>query len=382
MTITRRQFVLQSAATVAALSTLKMRALAEAINETGLKDLYKNDFYFGTAIGASKIKASDPGFMGLVAREFSSATMENDMKWERIHPEEAVWRWDLADKFVEFAEKNNMYTVGHVLVWHSQVPQWVFEHASGKPISQKALLARMQDHIGTLAGRYKERIHAWDVVNEAVDEGKGWRKSPWFNILGEGFMDSAFQFAHEAAPKAHLIYNDYNMHNPEKRQFVVDYIRKAKKRGVPIQGVGLQGHVGLSYPNIKEFEASIEAYAAEGMRVHITEFDMDVLPVAWEHMGAEISTNFAYSEQLNPYVNGLPEKVERQLNERYVEYFKLFLKHRDKIERVTMWGTGDSESWKNDFPVKGRTNYPLLFDRDYKRKSCYHAIADLKKMPT
>ncbi|WP_075188369.1 endo-1,4-beta-xylanase [Teredinibacter haidensis] len=379
MAISRRQFVLQSAAVYTALASIKVNALAKAVEETGIKDLYKHDFHIGTAISGSNMRASDSSFLGLVSREFSAITMENSMKWERIHPTPERWDWETADKFVDFGEKHNMYMLGHVLVWHSQVPDWVFQDEKGKLISREALLKRMGSHIGNLAGRYAGRMTAWDVVNEAIDEDKGWRKSPWFNTIGADFMDHAFNFAHDADPKAHLVYNDYNMQNPAKRAFLVDYIRKAKKRGVPIQGVGLQGHVGLDFPNIQEFEDSIEAYAAEGMRIHITEFDMDVLPVAWEFMGAEISTNFEYSDELNPYADGLPAAVEQRLNDRYVEFFKLFLKHRDKIERVTLWGTGDGESWKNNFPVVGRTNYPLLFDREYKRKPCYDAIAALKK---
>lgn len=379
MTINRRQFVMKSAALVAALATCKLNAWAKAVDESGIRDAFKNDFRIGTAISARRLQQFDPEYMGLLGREFSAITMENDMKWQRVHPDPNKWRWDLPDKFVAFGEQNNMFIAGHVLVWHSQVPRWVFKDDAGKDLSSKALLARMKDHIDGLAGRYKGRISSWDVVNEAIDEGKGWRKSPWFNIIGESFMDHAFNFAHEADPKAQLMYNDYNMHNPQKRAFLVDYIRRAKKRGVPIQGVGLQGHIGLDYPSINEFEDSIEAYAAEGMRIHITELDLDVLPVAWEHMGAEISSSFKYSDELNPYANGLPADIEQKLSDRYVEFFKLFLKHRDKIDRITFWGAEDGESWKNNFPVRGRINYPLLFDRDLKRKACYDAIVALKQ---
>ncbi|WP_018015846.1 endo-1,4-beta-xylanase [Teredinibacter turnerae] len=378
MTINRRQFLLQSSATLAALATIKQRALAKALEITSIKDLYKDDFYIGTAIGDRQMHEANPKFMNLVAKEFNAVTMENSMKWERVHPRPGKWNWELADKFMDFADKHKMFKVGHVLVWHSQVPSWVFQDEAGKPLDRDALLARMRGHIGKIAGRYAGRMNSWDVVNEAIDEDKGWRKSPWFNIIGPDFMDYAFNFARETDSSAQLVYNDYNMHNPGKRAFLVDYIRKAKKRGVPIQGVGLQGHVGLDFPDISEFEASLKAYAAEGMRLHITELDLDVLPVAWEFSGAEISASFEYSDKINPYPNGLPAKVEQQLTDRYVEFFKLFLKYRDHIDRVTFWGVSDKNSWKNDFPVKGRTNYPLLFDRNFERKPCYDAIAKLK----
>lgn len=379
MTFSRRQFLLQTSAGLALLSSAKMRAFARAVDEVGLKDHFKDDFRIGTAISGKMMTEMPAFYRDIITREFNAITLENDMKWERLHPREGEWDWRVADKFVKFGEEHDMYVVGHVLVWHSQTPDWVFQDAKGKPISRSALLKRMKHQIEQMAGRYKGRVQAWDVVNEAVDEDQGWRKSPWFNIIGPEFMEYAFNYAHEVDPKAHLLYNDYNMHSPEKREFVVDFIKKYKKKGVPIQGVGMQGHVGLSFPEIHEFEKSMQAYAEQGMRLHITEMDMDVLPVAWEHTGAEISTNFAYSDELNPWPKGLPEEIEQEFTDRYVAFFKLFLKYRDVIERVTFWGTSDAESWKNDFPVKGRTNYPLLFDRQYRRKPAYDAIVNLKR---
>ena len=383
MVSTRRQFlkgtVAGSGLASLNLASIKSHAAFTAATETGLKDLYAKDFKIGTAISGANMRAADPKFMGLIAKEFNAITMENNMKWERLNPEQGKWDWEIPDKFMAFGASQNMYILGHVLVWHSQVPDWVFKNPKGKDINARKLKARMVDHIEQLAGRYKGKISAWDVLNEAVDEGNGWRKSPWFNIIGPKFVDLAFNTAHEIDPNAHLIYNDYNMHNPDKRDFVVKMVRDLKKRGVPIQGIGMQGHVALDYPSIKELEDSIKAFAAEGMRVHITELDVDVLPAAWDHIGAEISTNFEYSDQLNPYIKGLPAEIEAKLASRYSDLFKLFLKYRDDIERVTFWGTGDKESWKNDFPVRGRTNYPLLFDREYKRKPCYDAVAALKK---
>lgn len=379
----RRRFIQHSSLFAAGVLALKHSALAKALEETGLdssglKDSFKDDFLIGSIMSGKNMREARPDYLALLAKEFNSLTMENDMKWGVIHPNEKTWNWDVADKFVAFGSQQKMKLVGHVLVWHSQMDNEVFKDKHGKQIKPKALLKRMQKHIGTLAGRYKGKFWAWDVVNEAIDEDKGWRQSNWFKILGEDCMDKAFHFAHEADPQAELLYNDYNMHNPGKRVFLVDWIKAAKKRGVPISGVGLQGHVGLDYPSLQEFEDSIVAYAKAGMRVHITELDVDVLPAAWKYMGAEISTSFEYSEQLNPWTNGLPQEIEDKLTARYVELFKLFLKHRDKIDRITFWGTSDVESWKNDFPVKGRTNYPLLFDRQYQPKAAYFAVRDLK----
>lgn len=378
MNITRRKLITNASVLGTTLLFQRQRAFAKALESTGLKDSFAKDFLIGSIMSAKNMRAARPEFLALLAKEFNSLTMENEMKWERIHPEANKWNWELPDKFVEFGLQHDMKLLGHVLVWHSQMAKGAFEDDKGNTVNRKTMIARMEKHISTIVGRYKGKIWGWDAVNEAIDEDKGWRQSPWLNIIGEDFMDYAFNFAHDVDPKAELLYNDYNMQNPGKRTFLVDWIKGAKKRGVPITGVGLQGHVGLDFPSLKEFEDSIVAYAKTGMRIHITELDVDVLPVAWKYMGAEISANFEYSDQLNPWPNGLPQEIEDKLTARYVEVFKLLLKHRDKIDRVTFWGTGDSESWKNDFPVRGRTNYPLLFDRNYKPKDAYYAVRKLK----
>ena len=357
---------------------LKHNAVVLAAEDLGLKGAFKGDFYIGTAISGQNMQESRPEYLALLAKEFNAITMENNMKWGVVHPEEDTWNWEVPDKFVDFGVKNNMYILGHNLVWHSQMARRGFVDKDGKELSREAMLKRMQSHISTLVGRYKGRVTAWDAVNEAVDEDKGWRKSQWFTIIGEDFMDFAFNYAHDVDPKADLLYNDYNMHNPGKRQFVVDWVEGALKRGVPINGIGMQGHVGLDYPDLGEFEKSIVAYGKTGMKVHITELDVDVLPRAQQQTGADISDSARYSDALNPYTDGLPAEIEKKLADRYVEFFKLFLKHRDVIQRVSFWGTGDGESWKNNFPVRGRTNYPLLFDREYRRKACYDAVVALK----
>ena len=357
---------------------LKHNAAVRAAESTGLKDVFHGDFYIGTAISALKMLESSPEYLALLAKEFSAITMENNMKWGVVHPQEDTWNWEVPDKFVDFGTKNNMYILGHCLVWHSQMARDGFVDRDGNQLSREAMLKRMQNHIATLVGRYKGRVSAWDAVNEAVDEDRGWRKSRWLEIIGEDFMDYAFHYAHDVDPAAGLLYNDYNMHNPGKRQFVVGWVESAKKRGVPITGIGMQGHVGLGYPDINEFEKSIVAYGKTGLKVHITEMDVDVLPVARGRTGANISDSAQYSDELNPYVDGMPEEIEKQQADRYVEFFKVFLRHRDVIQRISFWCTGDGESWKNNFPVRGRTNYPLMFDRNYKRKACYDAVVALK----
>lgn len=376
MPISRRRFTSLAAAVTA--MTIRSGAVHAAARESGLKDAFKGDFLIGTAINRRTLEGDDPTQRNLIAREFNSITAENSMKWMEIHPEEGRWNWAPADQFVDFGTEHGMRIVGHTLVWHSQMPRSVFLDESGNPVSRERLAARMENHIATVVGRYRNRIGIWDVVNEAIDEDeKGWRQTQWFKILGPTYMERAFQLAHDADPKAHLIYNDYNEHNPGRRAFLVERIRDYKRRGIPIHGVGFQGHIGLDYPDLREYEASIEAIAAQGLKVHVTELEVDVLPRPSAFTGAEISAVEKYADKLNPYVDGLPKEVEQEQIDRYKRFFELLLKHRDKIERVTFWGMHDGESWKNNFPVRGRTNYPLLFDRKLNKKPVYDAVAAL-----
>ena len=377
--LSRRHFLLGTAS-VAAMANLKACAIHKAAEHTGLSQAYKNDFLVGTAISNGTLEAPNKPLLDLIAREFNAITAENCMKSGLLQPSQGQWEWELADRFVKFGLEHNMHIVGHALVWHSQAPRDFFVHEDGRQISREELIRRMDTHISTLMERYKGKIATWDVANETIDEDKGWRQSLWYQVMGSAeYQERAFNLAHEIDPNAHLLYNDYNMHDPGKREFVVQMLKDYKRRGVPIHGVGMQSHVGLDWPDMQEYEASIEAYAAQGMRLHMTELEVDVLPVAWEHTGAEISDEFEYSETLDPYTDGLPAEIEAQLTERYIELFQLFLKHRDKIDRITLWGTHDGESWKNGFPVGGRTNYPLLFDRQWQPKPAYYGVVNLRR---
>ncbi len=368
-----RRTVLRQAA--AAIGALALSNSATAAQPRGLAAAWKDDFLIGVAVANETLAQRIPAHLELIRREFNSVTAENAMKWGVIRPDGVNWEWDLADRLVDFAAANDMHVLGHTLVWHSQVPGTVFTDAGGEPLSRSALLARMKEHIATLVGRYKGRIHHWDVVNEAIDEGNGWRRSPWLQIIGEDFMEQAFRLARQTDPAAKLLYNDYNMHNPQKRAFLVKVLRDYLDRGVPIDGVGLQGHVGLSYPDLAEWERSIAAYEALGLEVHITELEVDVLPSPYEG-SAEISNRFAYSRQNDPWPDGLPDEVQRQLADRYAEVFAILRRHRDSVARVTFWGLHDGISWKNGFPIPGRTNYPLLFDRNLQPKPAWHRLME------
>jgi endo-1,4-beta-xylanase len=376
--INRRKFIRNTALTAATISLLKSNAIASLVGEKGLKDYFKDDFLIGTAIGSRTLMQPDTEMLDLIAREFNQVTSENAMKWSSIHPKENEWNYEEPDKLMDFAEKNKMAVQGHVLVWHSQVPRDIFTGADGNQATKEVLLKRMETHIHTVVDRYKGRIQSWDVVNESITPEDGFRKSKWLEICGPEFMEKAFQFAHEADPQCKLIYNDYNEEDPKRRDFIVELVKEYKKKGIPIHGIGMQAHLNLDSPDLKLWEQAIEAYASVGMRISITELEVDVLPYDWGR-SAEISTNAAYRETLNPYKDGLPKEINDKLTKRYEEIFKILLKHRDVVDRVTFWGTSDDLSWKNNFPMRGRTNYPLLFDRQHKPKDAYFAVAGLKK---
>jgi len=343
-------------------------------DEISLSKEYEGHFLIGTAMNRVQVSGADPRAMPFIVKHFNSVTAENAMKWERIHPEPGRYEFGLADSIVDFAELNLIKVIGHVLVWHSQTPEWVFQDSLGNLLTRDALLERMKDHIRTVVGHYKGRVLGWDVVNEAVDEDGSLRQTKWLEIIGEDYIEKAFIFAHEADPDAELYYNDYNNEVRAKRSGVIPIIKDLQTKGIRIDGVGIQGHWHLDSPDMAIIDESIGEYAALGMKVMVTELEINVLPTpAWIY-GAEISRTAEYRDSLNPYVAGLPDSVETQLTNRYAELFRILLKHDEAVTRVTFWGVHDGYSWKNGWPIPGRTNYPLLFDRNYNPKPAYHAV--------
>jgi len=339
-----------------------------------LKDAFKGSFLIGAALNPNEFTERNVRDAALVRAQFDSISPENVLKWEMVHPQPDRYNFDLPDKYVAFGEKNHMFIVGHTLVWHQQTPRWVFEDAKGKPVDRETLLKRMREHIQTVVGRYKGRVNGWDVVNEALNDDGTLRQTPWLKIIGEDYIAKAFEFAHEADPTAGLQYNDYSLENEAKRQGAIELIKKLRAQGVPITGVGLQGHYRIDWPSIDQVDATIAAFAQLGVKVMITELDVDVLPPALQHHGADISANVELQSQLNPYTNGLPDSVQQTLAKRYADLFGVVLKHRAVLTRVTFWGVTDASSWLNNWPVRGRTNYPLLFDREGRPKPAFDAV--------
>jgi endo-1,4-beta-xylanase len=359
--------------------TVLAAAIAPCQTAPTLKGAYQGMFRIGVAVNQAQFEERDPRANPIIAAQFDSISPENALKWESIHPRADGYNFTAADRYVAFGEKNKMFIVGHCLIWHSQTPRWVFQDAQGEPLTREPLLERMRDHIHTVVGRYKGRIAGWDVVNEALNEEGTMRQSPWFRIIGEDFLLKAFQFAHEADPRAELYYNDYSLENEAKRKGAVDLVRKLIAAGAPISGVGLQGHQKLDWPTAQQESDTIEAFGALGLKVHITELDVDVLPRTTRQNTADISATAAGSATSNPYTAGLPEEMQQALAKRYAELFEVFVRHRAVIARITFWGVTDANSWLNNFPTRGRTNYPLLFDREGKPKPAFDAVLNQAK---
>lgn len=344
----------------------------------GLKDAVKDDFLMGVALNTHQTGAvRDSAVTRIIETHFNSIVAENCMKPEAVQPVEGRFKWKQADRFVEFGTSRGMAVIGHVLVWHSQTPGWFFTDASGAPASREILIQRMRTHIMTVVGRYRGRIKGWDVVNEAIEDDGSFRDSPWYRIIGPEYIELAFRFAHEADPDAELYYNDFSMTKSAKRDAVCALVGELKEKGVRIDAIGMQSHNGLTWPLEDEYEAAIDAYASLGVKVMITELDMNVLPNPDSFSGAEVSQNFSYSEKMDPYRDGLPQEVSDRIDARWVEFFRIYKKHAEQISRVCVWGLGDAQSWMNDWPIEGRTAYPLLFDRQYSPKPAVQQIIDL-----
>ncbi|PRY13865.1 endo-1,4-beta-xylanase [Pontibacter ummariensis] len=349
-----------------------MQAATEA--PVSLKQAFKDDFYVGAALNGRQVSGNDAKALNLIQEQFNTISPENLLKWESVHPQPDVYNFEPADNYVTLGEQEDMFIVGHTLVWHNQTPKWVFEDEQGKPVSKEVLLKRMEDHINTVAGRYKGKIDSWDVVNEALNDDGTLRQSKWLQIIGEEYLQKAFEFARQADPEAELYYNDYNLWKPEKRAGAVRLVRSLQEKGIKVDGVGMQGHYGLESPSLEDIEASIKAFSDLGVKVSFSEVDIDVLPNPSGRAGADIDATFDFDEKYNVYTTGLPDSVQQQLTARYAELFDLFKKHSDKIDRVTFWGVTDNDSWLNNWPIKGRTSYPMLFDREYQPKPAYEAV--------
>lgn len=367
---------------------LSVMALAACTpQEQTLKDAFDGKFVIGAAVNGAQITGADVRGDSVLVRHFGAIEPENCLKSAEIMPAFGQYDWTLADKYVEFGEKNGLEVYGHCLIWHSQcTPDFCYDD-QGKLISPELLKERMKQHITTVVSRYKGRIKGWDVVNEAILEDGSYRQSPFWQILGEDFIPWAFRCAQEADPDLELYYNDYSMHEPRKLETVIRMVKGIQAQGIRIDAVGFQGHLGMDYPDIDLYESHIRRIKEEtGIDVCITELDMSILPSVTQ--SADVSgvnfyeamrnpeTREAIMASLDPYREGIPDEVYAAWNARMGDFLKMFLRNSDAIRRINVWGVCDSDSWKNGWPIPGRHDSPLWIDRRYELKPFLKAYLD------
>jgi endo-1,4-beta-xylanase len=348
-----------------------------------LQDAFKGIFYVGVALNRGQFTGANPEGAALVRREFNSITPENVLKWESVEPRNGEFSFALADQFVDFGVQHKLFIIGHNLCWHSQLPAWVSQPDPGHAqLTKEVLLARLRNHIVTVAGRYRGKIHGWDVVNEALNENGTLRESVFYKIIGQEYLTLAFQWAHEAAPDAELYYNDYNLDvSDAKRAGAIELVKYLRAQGAPIHGVGLQGHYNLNGPAVAKIDETIGLFAALGLKVMITELDVRVTRSASAAITGAVGaptegTPPAARAPGQPPPGGAPvgpppapltDEEQQALAKRYAEIFAVFLKHRGEITRVTFWGLRDADSWR-------RSSSPLLFNDNYGRKPAYDGV--------
>ncbi|HEX3868894.1 MAG TPA: endo-1,4-beta-xylanase [Pirellulales bacterium] len=320
----------------------------------------------GAALMSSQLE--QPALAQLVAAQFDCITAENELKPQLTEPKPGRFHFADSDKLLVFAQAHGIKLIGHTLCWHQGTPSWMFQAPDGRPLTRDEALFNLKRHIDGVMGHYESQILGWDVVNEALSDNSGeyLRDTPARRAIGDDYIVQAFKLARAADPRAELYYNDYSTENPGKRANQIRLIRELKAAGCRIDAVGIQGHFMLKYLDTPAvLEEAIKAFAAEGVKVCISELDVDVLPR--QTAGADIAAVEA-GDGINPYADGLPAEVAAQQAAYYGRLFEVIARHRDVIERVSFWGTQDGASWLNDWPVRGRKNYPLLWDRDLKPK--------------
>jgi endo-1,4-beta-xylanase len=344
---------------------LSNRSTAQTVQSKGLKDYYKDYFPIGVAVSPQSLK--NPQESALILSQFNSLTPENAMKMGPIHPEENRYYWKDADSIVAFAQAHGLRVRGHNLCWHEQTPDWLFKGADGKQVTKEVLLKRLKDHITAVVSRYKGKIYAWDVVNEAIDDdnSKFLRNSLWYQICGEDFIVKAFEYAHEADPNAVLFYNDYNTERPEKRERVYQLLKKLVDAKVPINGVGLQAHWSIYEPDQKDLIETIKKFSSLGIKVQITELDISIYPWEKNKRSLRPGESDAYTPDL-----------EKKQADKFAEVFKVFRDYKDVISGVTFWNISDRHTWLDEYPVMGRKNYPLLFDQHFQPKKAYWQVVN------
>ncbi|MEJ6950764.1 endo-1,4-beta-xylanase [Natronospora cellulosivora (SeqCode)] len=341
-------------------------ALAEDTDSVpSLYEAYEEYFPIGTAVAVAQWNRTLDSHGDLIMKHFNSVTAENSMKPDSLQPSEGVFNFNTANELVDFAEANGKKVRGHTLVWHNQTPNWFFEDENGDQVDRDTLIARMENHINRVMGEYKGRVYAWDVVNEAIDGGT-YRDTPWLNIIGEEYIAMAFEFAHKADPDAKLFYNDYN--TIQRRDEIYEMLEGLILDGVPVHGIGMQGHWDIQGPSIREIERTIQMFAELD---ELTEYDFEI-----QITELDVSM-FPWGDNRR-----LSAPARRMLNaqaDRYEELFELFIEYSDIITGVSLWGVADDATWLDYFPVSDRNDWPLLFDEDHEPKESFWRVIELTK---
>jgi endo-1,4-beta-xylanase len=355
---------------MAALAFLILPLLNARAQTPSLKEAYRQDFLIGSALGGKLPGSYTPREFALITSQFNAATPEWCMKPRPIQPREGEWHFEEADAFVRFCREHDIVPFGHTLVWHEDCPDWFFEDGE-HPASRELVLRRLRNHIHTVVGRYKGQIRGWDVVNEAISDrpDEYLRKTKWLQTIGDDFVEQAFRFAHEADPDVTLQYNDYNIESEPKRSKAVRLIKSLQDKKIPIAAVGIQGHWSLDHVPYADLETAINAFHGMGLKVMISELDLDVLPR--KPAGAADAQQKIRAEMARPAP--CPPEVLRRQADQYARLFELFRKHRGQITRVSFWGIDDAHTWLNGWPFP-RYNHPLLFDRESNLKPAFDAV--------
>ena len=364
--------------------------------QTSLAEAYRDYWYTGVSVNQWQVKADLTGAnehdvtgqvsndqtaeWPVIVNNFNWVVAENCMKCEVIHPKEGVYDFTLADQFVDKAKAAGLKVQGHCLIWHSQCAPWFHFDEDGKLVSPEVLKKRMREHIYTIVNHFKGRVDAWDVVNEAFEDDGSPRKSLFYQILGTDYIPLAFQYAHEADPNALLFYNDYSMNKATKVTGVANFFRPLIRQGLPVTAIGMQGHMILedgAEQIISQYDNSISTIAATGVPTFFSELDISVLPNPYGFSGANVSDRFAYRPEMDPYIEGLPKEMETAVDNFWVDFYKMLIRHRQDILRVNFWCLNDANSWRNDFPIRGRHDYATLFDRNSQPKPVIQKLIDL-----
>ena len=356
-------------------------AVALPLHAQSLAEAYRDYWYTGVSVNQWEVEGDQESHWDVITKNFNWVVAENCMKCEVIHPQEGVYDFTLADKFVDKAKAAGLKVQGHCLIWHSQCAPWFHFDKDGKLVSREELKKRMREHIYTIVSHFKGRIDAWDVCNECFEDDGSPRKSLFWQILGTAYIPLAFQYAHEADPNVQLFYNDYSMNKPTKVEGVANFFRPLIEQGLPVTAIGMQGHMILEDAKepLPQYDHSIKTIAALGVPTFFSELDLSVLPNPYGFSGANVSDRFTYTPEKDPFKDGLTKEKEAEINQYWVDFYKMLIPHKDNILRVNFWCLNDANSWRNDFPIQGRSDYATLYDRQNQPKGMIQEIINLVK---